>query len=314
MTASHEHQWQHRCQKLRRDKSRHTCTLPPRLTSPLLRRDRLRSSVTIGDADVDEIEAEIADAGEQAVQLCLVGNWARENCLRTQLERTLALERRAQNPPHGTPHPYFHLCHSRKCAVRQGERASPSPFHPAGLMIVHPARYDRDDGTMTGHEALQHQEETVIDTIYRVVRSATLSLLILGPLAACGDDASKDGHVPVVATFEVAGSERYKIELGTPELIDHAKRLLAGESISAIPLGTVVRDEPGVNGPWSWHIDPATLEFAFATTEVCDGLPSHVEDRTVTSDSYCPWSAKVVEIDGLGDSPLTASPTTSVGA
>lgn len=104
---------------------------------------------------------------------------------------------------------------------------------------------------------------------------------------------------PVIATFEVAGSETYKVELATPALIEHAQKLLAGESVSAIPLGTVVRDDPGPNAPWSWHIDPASLEFADMTIEVCDGLPSYVEDRTVTSEQYCPWSAKIVAIDGL---------------
>jgi hypothetical protein len=69
-------------------------------------------------------------------------------------------------------------------------------------------------------------------------------------------------------------------------------------TVSVNPVGTVVRDEPGPNAPWSWHIDPATFEFAFATTEVCDGIPSDVEDGTITSDQYCPWSAKVIAVDG----------------
>lgn len=103
----------------------------------------------------------------------------------------------------------------------------------------------------------------------------------------------------VIATFEVAGSETYRVELATPELIEHAQALLDGEDVAAIPLGTVVRDAAGPNEPWSWHIDPATLEFADVTVEVCDGLPSYVEDRTVTSEQYCPWSAKVIAIDGL---------------
>jgi len=99
-----------------------------------------------------------------------------------------------------------------------------------------------------------------------------------------------------VATFQVVG-EQYKIELATPELVAHAEALLAGEDVASIPLGRVVRDDPGVNAPWSWHIDPATLEFADMTIEVCDGLPSYVEDGTVTSPDYCPWSAKIIAID-----------------
>ena len=99
-----------------------------------------------------------------------------------------------------------------------------------------------------------------------------------------------------VATFQVV-DEQYKIELATPELVAHAEALLAGEDVAAIPLGTVVRDDPGVNVPWSWHIDPATLQFAELTIEVCDGLPSYVEDETVTSPDFCPWSAEIVSID-----------------
>jgi hypothetical protein len=99
-----------------------------------------------------------------------------------------------------------------------------------------------------------------------------------------------------VATFQVV-DETYKIELVTPELVAHAEALLAGEDVAAIPLGTVVRDDPGVNAPWSWHIDPATLQFADITIEVCDGLPSYVEDGTVTSPDYCPWSATIIAID-----------------
>lgn len=123
-----------------------------------------------------------------------------------------------------------------------------------------------------------------------VLAIATSAALLL--LAGCTPAPTNP-----IATFQVAGDETYKIELITPELVEHAQKLLDGEQIAAIPLGTVVRDSPGVNKPWSWHIDPKTLEFAEVTIEVCDGLPSHVEDHTVTSEQYCPWSAKVIAID-----------------
>ena len=119
--------------------------------------------------------------------------------------------------------------------------------------------------------------------------AATSAVLLL---AGC-----TPAHKNPVATFEVAGVETYKIELDTPALVKHAEQLLKGEDVAAIPLGRVVRDSPGVNTPWSWHIDPKTLEFAQITIEVCDGLPSYVEDHTVTSKDYCPWSAKVIKID-----------------
>jgi hypothetical protein len=135
----------------------------------------------------------------------------------------------------------------------------------------------------------------------RVVRRAiVVAASAVGGLTGCTDDGpSSGGENPgaAVVTFEVAGDETFKVELATPELVEHARQLLNGESIAAIPLGTVVRDDPGVNAPWSWHLDPATVEFAEATVEVCDGLPSYVEDGTITSDQYCPWSARVVELE-----------------
>lgn len=126
------------------------------------------------------------------------------------------------------------------------------------------------------------------------VLAAVAALAFLSGCA--GDPDPVPSHGPI-ATFEVAGGETFKVELATPELVDHAERLLEGEDVSSIPLGTVVRGDPGPNEPWSWHLDPATFQFAFQTTEVCDGIPSEVEDGTVTSPDYCPWSASIVSID-----------------
>jgi hypothetical protein len=143
-------------------------------------------------------------------------------------------------------------------------------------------------------------------TLQIVRRATTLVAVVLvaGSVAAgCGDDGpiasppttAPSGHA--IATFEVAGNETFKVELASPQLVDHARRLLAGDDVAAIPIGTVVRGDPGPNAPWSWHVDPATLQFADMTIGVCDGLPSFVEDGTVSSDQYCPWSAKIVAVD-----------------
>jgi hypothetical protein len=99
-----------------------------------------------------------------------------------------------------------------------------------------------------------------------------------------------------VVTLRVAGVEEYRIRLVDPDDIAIAQRLLAGEAVPSIPNGRVVRDDPDVNAGYSWHIDPASVEFADMATEVCDGRPSDVEKHVITSDRYCPWSAKVVAI------------------
>lgn len=99
----------------------------------------------------------------------------------------------------------------------------------------------------------------------------------------------------VVVTFRVA-EEQFRLLVTDADQIEHVRGLLAGGEEGRIPNGVIVRGETGVNEGWSWHIDPDSLEFADMTVEVCDGLPSHVEDGTLTSDRYCPWSARVIDV------------------
>lgn len=141
----------------------------------------------------------------------------------------------------------------------------------------------------------------------RLFRAAALLLLSLFAVA-CSTGASPSASTPpsitpsasssggVVVTFQVA-DEQYRIELTDPADIAIARRLLAGEEAPSIPNGVVVRGDPSVNTGYTWHIDPASVEFADVTVEVCDGRPSDVEADEITSDRYCPWDAKVVGID-----------------
>ena len=128
------------------------------------------------------------------------------------------------------------------------------------------------------------------------IHSFLLCLLLLLILPACGN-SNNDESEGAVVTFLVAGSVQYKIEITDPANLATARDLLTGNEDPKIPNGIVVRDDPGVNEGYSWHIDPDSLEFADMTTEVCDGLPSDVENGIITSEYYCPWSAEVVAID-----------------
>lgn len=145
----------------------------------------------------------------------------------------------------------------------------------------------------------------------RPVVAVVASALLLGAVAGCSTPTPvatptpstapvELPSAPAVVTFEVAGQGSYSIELVSDELIAHVAELQAGGEDGRIPIGLIVRDgDGGVNAPWTWHIDPATLEFADFAIEVCDGLPAYVEDGTLTSDTYCPWSAEVVDLRAL---------------
>ena len=128
------------------------------------------------------------------------------------------------------------------------------------------------------------------------IYSLLLCIFILLILPACGNSNNEESEGAVV-TFLVAGSEQFKIEITDPANLAMARDLLVGNEDPKIPNGIVVRDDPGVNEGYSWHIDPASFEFADMTTEVCDGLPSDVENGIITSEYYCPWSAEVIAID-----------------
>ncbi|MEM1665102.1 MAG: hypothetical protein QXQ31_04010 [Zestosphaera sp.] len=59
-----------------------------------------------------------------------------------------------------------------------------------------------------------------------------------------------------------------------------------------------MRGDGGFNKPWSWHLDPDTVEVADATIELCDGMPSFVESELEywlnVVKRYCPWNTKVI--------------------
>jgi hypothetical protein len=126
------------------------------------------------------------------------------------------------------------------------------------------------------------------------------ALVVAAGIAATGcsprDPAPPTPASGIVVTFEVNEGERFRVFLTDPVDQAAATSLLAGIDGPDIPNGRIVR-QTGVNEGWSWSLDPADFEFSDLTTEACDGDPSDVESGALTSDRYCPWSARVVEIE-----------------
>lgn len=103
--------------------------------------------------------------------------------------------------------------------------------------------------------------------------------------------------VAVIVTFRAADGSTWKMEIPRASDIAIARDLLAGRPGPGIPNGRIVRGSPDVNVGWSWHLDPTDFAWADMATEVCDGNPKSVEDGSLTSDRYCPWSATVIAVD-----------------
>lgn len=127
-----------------------------------------------------------------------------------------------------------------------------------------------------------------------------LALAAAGLLAGCGGIDVNAPQPSVVVTFRAADGSTWKARLTDPKDIANARDLLAGKEAPRIPNGKVVRGSPDVNTGWSWHLDPDDFEWADVATEVCDGNPKSVEDGSLTSDRYCPWSATVIAVEPAG--------------
>ena len=121
-------------------------------------------------------------------------------------------------------------------------------------------------------------------------------------LASC-DTSDPD---PPGATFSVRAcqdsnaspaGETFQVRIQDSDVITEAEGLLAaGEQ--RIITGPLRRGDGGFNAPWSWHLDPDSVEFADFTIELCDGCPHMVEadlDYWIeTVGRYCPWSTELV--------------------
>lgn len=104
-----------------------------------------------------------------------------------------------------------------------------------------------------------------------------------------------------LATFNVNG-EIFQVWVTNPSAVRDMRILARGGEAPSIPVGRVLRG-PGRashNVPYTWHLDPRTVEMADFTTEVCDAEPSYVEaNREEFVENvryYCPWSARLIRL------------------
>jgi hypothetical protein len=131
-----------------------------------------------------------------------------------------------------------------------------------------------------------------------VLAAAALAAFVV--LVTCDSSNSRsptepdDEAVFLINSCPDAAGETFRALMRDPALIAEAERLIATGD-RRILIGTLRAGNGGFNAPWSWHQDPATLEFADVAVEVCDGCASFVEnDLDVWLNNvgfYCPWAA-----------------------
>jgi hypothetical protein len=121
-----------------------------------------------------------------------------------------------------------------------------------------------------------------------------LSALLLLVLSAC----TLAPNAPMSAIFVVeVVDERFKVLLTRAETIQQARELMeSGES--RVLMGRLAAGDGGFNLGYDWHLEPESVGFHDVAMELCDGLPSHVEENVQywlgTVGTYCPWSSRIV--------------------
>ncbi|MHA7629927.1 BP74-related protein [Corallococcus sp. M7] len=91
------------------------------------------------------------------------------------------------------------------------------------------------------------------------------------------------------------------IELTDENTIAHARKILSGEERSRIHVhGRIVKRTQPYNPRFSFHLDPATIQFFEVAIEVCDANMTYVEDHLdeaggafLPGGHWCPWDSRL---------------------
>jgi uncharacterized protein (TIGR03437 family) len=95
----------------------------------------------------------------------------------------------------------------------------------------------------------------------------------------------------------------FVIKLTDPVKIQKARGLLSGGDQSARHVGGVIVKEPACyNSPWSYHLDPRSIEFFDNAIEVCDGAMGYIESHLdevggalLPGNRWCSWGSRLVK-------------------
>lgn len=103
-----------------------------------------------------------------------------------------------------------------------------------------------------------------------------------------------------VATIQTVKG-RFRAEIRDPEMVEKARRELAGGEEAGIPTGPLAWGDGGVNWGHRWHV--TQLSFADFTIELCDATARMVDRDPAywveTVRYFCPWSGQVVRLEPL---------------
>ncbi|MFF7183613.1 hypothetical protein [Streptomyces sp. NPDC008121] len=130
----------------------------------------------------------------------------------------------------------------------------------------------------------------------------TAALTTAATAAASSPAQGFRAQQPYLITFEVGdGKDRYSVRTSDPQTLARAQELLTSAPAQgpAVPHGKIIAEPSPDNPGYDWHISPAGFHFADVGAISCDAVPQMVFPGTEVWQFgyYCPWSAKVAEIE-----------------
>lgn len=103
-------------------------------------------------------------------------------------------------------------------------------------------------------------------------------VLVAAGVSGCSSDSPTQPPLPnQVRLVDVAGA-RWTVEIQDPEALARARRM-TGTGEQRWFFGRIRSGHGGHNAPWSWHIDPATVEVEDSTIEACQATVAYTEEH-----------------------------------
>ena len=107
----------------------------------------------------------------------------------------------------------------------------------------------------------------------RRIRLATVAALVaLGCGTSTGPDLSGAFRFQASATGSIV-----VVQISSAAIRDTAESLRQSHTQRWV-VGNIRRGSGGINSPWGWHLDPASIAFPEVTIEACQATPEYIEE------------------------------------
>ncbi|MGB7290933.1 MAG: hypothetical protein WBD99_02005 [Thermodesulfobacteriota bacterium] len=97
--------------------------------------------------------------------------------------------------------------------------------------------------------------------------------------------------------------ETFLFKLTDPRKIQKARDILSGKETNMIHVkGIIIKEPADYNPRWSYHLDPASIDFFALAIEVCDANMKYVEEHLIEvggsflpNNHWCPWCSQLIK-------------------